>query len=83
MEKVGKIINSSKGKDLILEADSHFELQKAVNFVNKELVDEKLQKVGLVKDVFGPVKKPYLSVKPVKSNLKKTKGKELYLKEEE
>ncbi|MFO7872646.1 MAG: hypothetical protein R6U26_03335 [Candidatus Undinarchaeales archaeon] len=82
MEKVGKIINSSKGKDLILEADSHFELQKAVNLVNKELVDEKLQKVGLVKDVFGPVNKPHLSVRPVKSNLKKVKGKELYLKEE-
>lgn len=81
MEKVGRVINFSKGRDLILEAKDHFELQEAVRLVNKELVDEKLQKAGIVKDVFGPVKKPYLSVRPAKANLKGIKGKNLYLKE--
>ncbi|MDH5771476.1 MAG: Gar1/Naf1 family protein [Candidatus Bathyarchaeota archaeon] len=42
-------------------------------------MDRKNQKVGTVKDVFGPVKNPYVSVKPDVGSPEKYVGKTIYL----
>lgn len=46
--------------------------------IGDEILDKKLRKVGVVFDIFGPVKSPYVSVKPQVKDPTKFVGQILY-----
>ena len=43
------------------------------------IVDEKQRKVGKVAELFGPVSRPYASIIPMTSRLRRVIGKRLFL----
>ncbi len=57
MRRLGKVSHYAKQGFLILRSDW-------VPSLNSPVVDKGLTFVGTVKDVFGPVKRPYVAVKP-------------------
>ncbi|WP_297462983.1 Gar1/Naf1 family protein [Thermococcus sp.] len=57
MRRLGKVSHYAKQGFLILRTDW-------VPSLNDPVVDKNLTVVGFVKDVFGPVKRPYVAVKP-------------------
>ncbi|ASJ03535.1 H/ACA RNA-protein complex protein Gar1 [Thermococcus profundus] len=57
MKKLGKVSHYAKQGFLILRT-------QWVPNLNDRVVDKDLNFVGVVKDVFGPVKAPYVAVKP-------------------
>lgn len=57
MKRLGKVSHYAKQGFLILRTDW-------VPSLNDPVVDKKLTVIGVVKDVFGPVKRPYVAVKP-------------------
>jgi len=57
MKRLGKVSHYAKQGFLILRTDW-------VPSLNDPVVDKKLTVVGVVKDVFGPVNRPYVAVKP-------------------
>ncbi|WP_297092513.1 Gar1/Naf1 family protein [Thermococcus sp.] len=57
MRRLGKVSHYAKQGFLILRTDW-------VPSLNDPVVDKKLTVVGVVKDVFGPVSRPYVAVKP-------------------
>jgi rRNA processing protein Gar1 len=67
------VLHLSSNKNLILKA-------KRTAKPSQNVFDKQAHKIGKIIDVFGPVKTPYLSIKPLTSNAKKYVGKALYLK---
>ncbi|MBX0321525.1 Gar1/Naf1 family protein [Halomicroarcula sp. F13] len=58
MKRVGSVVRTAQGLAIVRSPDDgHAALGTA-------LVDEELQTVGDVVDVFGPVDSPYMSVSP-------------------
>jgi len=57
MKRLGKVSHYAKQGFLILRSEW-------VPSLNSPVVDKNLTLVGTVKDVFGPVKRPYVAVKP-------------------
>jgi RNA-binding protein len=47
---------------------------------NQKVFDKQAHAVGKIIDVFGPVKTPFISIKPLATNAKTYVGKLLYLK---
>lgn len=47
--------------------------------IGEKVVDEKLKQVGTVFDVFGPVSKPYVAVKPSMEDPKSLVNQNLYV----
>lgn len=72
LRKLGRILHLSKNKNLIIRTSTPPQ-------IGKKVIDRKHQKVGAVKDVFGPVKNPYVSVKPDVGSPEKYVGKTIYL----
>ncbi len=72
MRRIGMVLHVSRSKSLILRAES-------IPRFGQEVVDSKLRPVGKVSDVFGPVKRPYIAVKPSVSNPESLVGKPLYV----
>jgi RNA-binding protein len=72
MKRLGKVSHYAKQGFLILRTDW-------VPSLNDTVVDKGLTVVGLVKDVFGPVKKPYVAVKPRVRNPEEYVGALLYV----
>ncbi|MCD6558438.1 H/ACA RNA-protein complex protein Gar1 [Thermococci archaeon] len=64
MKRLGKVSHYAKQGFLIVRSDW-------VPSLNDVIVDRDLKVVGIVKDVFGPVKMPYVAVKP---RIKKPEG---------
>ena len=64
MKKLGRVSHYAKQGFLILRTNW-------VPGLNDRVVDKDLTFVGVVKDVFGPVKSPYVAVKP---RVKKPEG---------
>jgi len=69
--RLGKVLHLSTSKHLILRA-------KAIPRIGTTAYDEHLKKIGIVIEVFGPVKQPYISVKPSVSKPDSYVGKMLY-----
>lgn len=67
------MLHLSSNNNLILKA-------KRTAKPNQNVFDKHTHNIGKVIDVFGPVKTPYLSIKPLTSDAKKYVGKALYLK---
>ncbi|MBS7619439.1 H/ACA RNA-protein complex protein Gar1 [Candidatus Bathyarchaeota archaeon] len=57
-ERLGTVIHLSKGSgNLIANAETDVK-------PGEEVFNNKREKIGIVLDVFGPVTKPYVSIKP-------------------
>ncbi|ACJ16726.1 snoRNP component [Thermococcus onnurineus NA1] len=72
MKRLGKVSHYAKQGFLILRTDW-------VPSLNEPVVDKNLTMVGVVKDVFGPVKRPYVAVKPRVKNPGEYVGALLYV----
>jgi len=57
LERIGYVLHVSSSKNMIIKAEN-------IPRVGDRSVDEKLNQVGTVFDVFGPVSSPYVAVKP-------------------
>ena len=58
MRRAGTVVGVTQGVAVVRSTDEEFP------GVGVELVDERLDAVGAVVDVFGPVTQPYLAVSP-------------------
>ncbi|HZY46649.1 MAG TPA: Gar1/Naf1 family protein [Candidatus Bathyarchaeia archaeon] len=76
LRRLGKVLHMSRSGNLIIRLD-----QPPVPAEHSQVVDYKIKKVGVVNNVLGPVKSPYVSVKPEASN-GDFAGRILYLLEE-
>ena len=76
LRRLGKVLHMSKSGNLIIKLE-----QSPVPREYSRVVDYKIKTVGVVNNILGPVKNPYVSVKPegVASDLS---GRILYLLEE-
>ena len=57
MQRIGFVLHVSSTKNMILKAEN-------IPLIGDRVVDEKLNHVGTVFDVFGPVSSPYVAVRP-------------------
>ena len=62
MRRLGKVLHLSKSGNLLLRLE-----QYPVPIIGAQVCDYKLRSVGVVNNILGPVKTPYVSVKPVAS----------------
>ena len=60
MRRLGKVLRLSKSGNLLLRLE-----QYPVPIIGAQVCDYKLRSVGVVNNILGPVKTPYVSVKPV------------------
>jgi rRNA processing protein Gar1 len=76
LRRLGKVLHMSKSGNLILRLE-----QPPVPQEYSRVVDYKMKTVGVINNILGPVKNPYVSVKPegIVSDLS---GRVLYLFEE-
>ncbi|ASJ01249.1 Gar1/Naf1 family protein [Thermococcus gorgonarius] len=72
MKRLGKVSHYAKQGFLILRSSW-------VPNLNDRVVDKNLNFVGVVKDVFGPVKAPFIAVKPRVRNPSDYVGAVLYV----
>lgn len=81
MRKLGVVLHVSTRGDLILKRDRS---NSSLPRIDSIVVDKKLNKIGMIKDIFGPVDSPYISVKPYKkaiNELRALVGEKLYVKD--
>ena len=71
MNRLGEVLHLSTNKNLILRTNSKVKTKIPV-------FNEELHQIGIIYDVFGPVNKPYVSIKPTINNSKQYKGHFLY-----
>ena len=76
MRRLGKVLHLSKSGNLVLRLE-----QNPVPAIGAQVCDYKLRSVGLVNNVLGPVKSPYVSVRPPDSRAGALAGRVLYLTE--
>ncbi len=77
MRRLGKVLHLSKSGNLIVRLESSNPPQ-----VGTEVFDPKLEKIGTVNNVMGPVAAPYLSVTPAgHESIEKLAGRIVYLLE--
>ena len=57
MQRIGCVIHISSNGNIILKADN-------VPHIGNQAINENLKPVGTVTDIFGPIAKPYVAVRP-------------------
>ena len=60
MRRLGKVLHLSKSGNLLLRLE-----QYPVPIIGAPVCDYKLRSIGVVNNILGPVKTPYVSVKPI------------------
>jgi RNA-binding protein len=78
LRRLGKVLHLSKSGNLILRLE-----QIEVPTIGSPVCDYKLRNIGVVNNVLGPVKSPYVSVKPVANVDGAVSGRVLYLIEKD
>ncbi len=78
MRRLGKVMHLSKSGNLILRLE-----QPPVPAIGAQVCDYKLRNLGVVNNILGPVKSPYVSVKPESSIDGGLSGRVLYLVEKD
>ncbi|MFW9926168.1 MAG: H/ACA ribonucleoprotein complex subunit GAR1 [Candidatus Thorarchaeota archaeon] len=75
MRRLGKVLHISNRGSIILQTE------KTPSVGGRSVVlDKKAQEVGTIIDVFGPVKTPYIAIRPKKNiDSQKLVGQMLYL----
>ena len=76
MRRLGKVLHLSKSGNLILRLE-----QTPVPAISAQVCDYKLRTIGQVNNILGPVRSPYVSVKPASSVDGTLVGRILYLSE--
>jgi len=76
MRRLGKVLHLSKSGNLILRLEPNL-----VPTIGTQVCDYKLRSIGQVNNVLGPVKNPYVSIKPASSVDGTLVGRILYLVE--
>ena len=76
MQRLGRVINVTPSKNIIVKAEKAPKIGSAV-------VDENLKTIGKVFDIIGPVLSPYAVVRPVVKETEKFANKQLYLSDSE
>lgn len=64
MWKLGFAKSLTKENTLILKGENALQLETAAKLLKKPVLNDKERKVGEIKEIFGPVKSPYFTVKP-------------------
>ena len=72
MQRLGKVINVTPAQNVVVKIDKTPHIGSAV-------IDEKLQVVGKVFDIIGPVASPYAVIRPTVKAPEKLANKQLYL----
>ena len=76
MRRLGKVLHISKRGSIILRTEKTPPVG-----ARSVVLDKKAQEVGTIIDVFGPVKEPYVAVRPKRDfEVSKLIGQMLYLK---
>jgi len=57
LERIGSVLHVSSSNHMILKAEN-------IPHIGDTVVDENLNNIGVVFDVFGPVSAPYVAVRP-------------------
>jgi RNA-binding protein len=75
VRKLGKVLHVSNRGSLIVRAE-----KTPPSGEHAVVVDKSAEKIGSIIDVFGPVKTPYVAVRPLKgTSSEKYLGQNLYL----
>lgn len=76
MRRLGKVLHISGRGSIILRTEKTPSIGK-----QSRVLDKKAQDIGFISDVFGPVKNPYVAIKPKKGvDTSKLVGQILYLR---
>jgi|ETN01SMinimDraft_4_1059930.scaffolds.fasta_scaffold46318_2 rRNA processing protein Gar1 len=76
MQAIGTVLHDSKNHMLVLRCENSIPKKE-----NMLVFTEDEKKIGIISDVFGPIKKPYATIKHSKSvDVEKMIGKVLYTK---
>ncbi|MFW9788183.1 MAG: H/ACA ribonucleoprotein complex subunit GAR1 [Candidatus Thorarchaeota archaeon] len=76
MRRLGKVLHISKRGSIILRTD-----KTPPTGTRSMVLDKKAREVGEIIDVFGPVKEPYVAVRPKRDfDVSNLVGQMLYLK---
>ena len=78
VRRLGKVLHLSKSANLILRLE-----QSPVPGIGSHVCDYKLRQLGVVNNVLGPVRNPYVSVKPSANFDGSLVGRVLYLVEKD
>ena len=78
MRRLGKVMHLSKSGNLILRLE-----QNPVPVIGAQVCDYKLRSIGVVNNILGPVKAPYISVKPAANIDGALAGRVVYLLEKD
>lgn len=57
MQRLGRVLHVTPSRNVVVRAEMPPK-------IGEKVVDEKLRQLGTVFDVFGPVSKPYVAIKP-------------------
>ena len=72
MERIGKVLHITSNRNIILKAENHTQ-------IGDRVVDENIEPVGKIFDIFGPVSSPYVSVKAHTENPQSLTNRILYV----
>jgi len=72
LERIGKILHITSDKNIILKAENRAR-------IGDRVVDENLNPIGKIFDIFGPVSSPYVSVKADTENFQSSTDRILYV----
>jgi RNA-binding protein len=72
LQRLGKVLHVTPSQNMVVKVDKTPKVGSAV-------VDEKLQIVGKIFDIIGPVSSPYVVLKPAIKEPEKVTNKQLYL----
>lgn len=73
MKRLGKVLHLSRGGNLILRLES-----PAAPSTGTHVWNHRIEKVGVVNNIIGPARAPYVSVQPSVKDAGKLAGRVLY-----
>jgi len=75
MKRLGSVVRATQGIAVVQSDDESYP------DLGTSVVDEQLESIGTVVDVFGPVEAPYLAISPKDVQLVSLVGKPLYARD--
>jgi RNA-binding protein len=72
LQRLGRVLHVTRSRNAVVRTEMPPK-------IGEKVVDEKLKQVGTVFDVFGPVSKPYVAVKPSTEDPKTLVNQNLYV----
>ena len=59
MRRLGRVVHTSSSKSIIVKMEAN-----TIPNIGEKVVDENLQPIGNISDIFGPSRTPYIAIKP-------------------